>query len=160
MDNFCIFLRQKGSWLLCLSNHCEQFLFRVIFKALHIKPSLPFSVSSQSTPQHDVCVLEPLSFSLFPERLYYSVLPFFHSFMLVLVFFRHPTHLLLCLEKYNLISKSQLWSFLQPHQEDGDDNEGHRLLSLPPRQTPTLFPWVMRCSAVPGPQLFCWLGTM
>lgn len=147
MDNFCIFLRQKGSWLLCLANHCEQFLFRVIFKALHIKPTLPFSVSSQPTPRHDVCLSDPLSFSLFLKRLYYSVLPFFHSFMFILLLFRHPTYLLLCLEKCNLISKSQLWSFLQPHQADGDDNESHRLLSLPPCQTPCSVSYVVLCGS-------------
>ena len=81
------------------------------------------------------------------KRLYYSVLPFFHSFIFVLLLFCHPSHLLLCLEKYNLTSKSQLWSFLQPHQEDGDDNEGHHLLSLPPRQTPCSVSYAVLCGS-------------
>ena len=88
MDNFCIFLRQKGSLLLCLSNHCEQFLFRVIFEALHIKPNLPFPVPSQSTPQQEVCVSDPRSFSLFPEKalsLRSSILPFFRVCSFVLL---------------------------------------------------------------------------
>lgn len=78
------------------------------------------------------------------KRLYYSILPFFRSFVFFLSFFCHPIHLLLCLEKYNLIATSQLWSFPQPHRLDRKDNDGRHSLSLCPHQTPCS--WDLRCA--------------
>lgn len=58
-----------------------------------------------------------------------------------------PVHSVFYLEKYNLIFKNQLWSFLKPYQ-DRSDNDGYHLLSPYPCQTLVPGSHTMFCDSV------------